>query len=186
MSFRRRTSETIASLQRELDALKAQVTEAAAPAAPPPVEETAPAEPLAPPLTGTSLTDLHDLLRELSTRVDGLDDRQLRDHERLSLRLEELTTQFTNQLVELDHELENAHQSLTSRLTAQDQRFDALSAARANGHDEKAEAALVEELRTNQVRIANDLARHEIAIRQDLAHLAELVNRSRPDRSAGG
>jgi hypothetical protein len=32
------------------------------------------------------------------------------------------------------------------------------------------------------VRIANDLARHEIAVRQDLAALAELVSRSRSAR----
>jgi exonuclease VII large subunit len=187
MSFRRRTSETIAGLQQELDALKAQVAQASPPpsppAPPPPPPPTAAAAPLTPPAPGNSLAEVHDLVRELSQRVEGLDQRQLRDHERLSLRLEELTTQFTNQLVELDHELDSAHQSLTSRLTAQDQRFDALTTARANDHDDESATALVEELRTNQVRIANDLARHEIAIRQDLANLAELVHRSRPERS---
>jgi hypothetical protein len=129
---------------------------------------------------------VRDLVRQLSDRVDGLDSRQLADHERLSLRLEELTTQFTNQLLEIGGELDAGHQHLRSQLAAQDQRLDELSvaataAASTNGKPTP-EAALIDELRTNQVRIANDLARHEIAVRQDLAALAELVNRSRSAR----
>jgi hypothetical protein len=183
MSFRRRTSESIAELQRELASLKAQGT----PSETAEASEAEDASTLPPPSLGTSLTDVHDLVRQLSDRVDGLDSRQLRDHERLSLRLEELTTQFTNQLREIGGELDAAHQQLGSQLAAQDQRLDELSAAAneavasANGKPTP-EAALVEELRTNQVRIANDLARHEIAVRQDLAALAELVNRSRSAR----
>ena len=129
--------------------------------------------------------EVHDLVRQLGERVDGLDARQVADHERLSLRLEELTTQFTNQLLEIGGELDTAHQHLTSQLAAQDQRFEELSAAaaaRPNGTAGAPDQALIEELRTNQVRIANDLARHEIAVRQDLATLAELVNRSRSAR----
>jgi hypothetical protein len=118
------------------------------------------------------------MVRSLADRVDGLDARQLQDHERLSLRLEELTTQFSNQLVEMGHELDGGHQQVASQLAAQEQRLEELATAAAGG-GRNGEAALVEELRANQVRIANDLARHEIAFRQDLAALAELVNRSR-------
>jgi hypothetical protein len=105
MSFRRRTSESIAELQRELAELRAQVPNGESSPAEPgePAELTAPTDdaPLPPPPPGTSLTDVHDLVQGLSDRVDGLDARQIADHERLSLRLEELTTQFTNQLLEI-------------------------------------------------------------------------------------
>jgi hypothetical protein len=177
MSFRRRTTESIAELQRELETLKTGQTAPPPPPAPP--SEGA----LLPPSPGTSLTEVHELVRALGDRVDGLDHRQLEDHERLSLRLEELTTQFTNQLLEIGGELDAAHQHLTSQLTAQEQRFEALAAASNAGNGAGAPPpALVDELRTNQIRIANDLARHEIAVRQDLAALAELVNRSRSAR----
>jgi hypothetical protein len=178
MSFRRRTTETIADLQRQLVSLTATVAESAAVAA----AEPASAQPdpaLAPPAPGTSLTEVQDLVRSLADRVDGLDTRQLQDHERLSLRLEELTAQFSNQLVEIGHELDGGHQQVASQLAAQEQRLEELAAVAAAGEGQNGEAALVEELRANQVRIANDLARHEIAFRQDLAALAELVNRSR-------
>ena len=179
MSFRRRTTETIADLQRQLASLTSTVSEqssAAAAVEPPPAY---PDPTLAPPSPGTSLTEVQDLVRSLAERVDGLDARQLQDHERLSLRLEELTAQFSNQLVEMGHELDGGHQQVASQLAAQEQRLEELAAVAAAGGGHNGEAALVEELRANQVRIANDLARHEIAFRQDLATLAELVNRSR-------
>ena len=179
MSFRRRTTETIADLQRQLASLRATVGEQSSPASavepPPAFADRA----LAPPSPGTSLTEVQDLVRSLAERVDGLDARQLQDHERLSLRLEELTAQFSNQLVEMGHELDGGHQHVASQLAAQEQRLEELAAVAAAGGGHNGEAALVEELRANQVRIANDLARHEIAFRQDLAALAELVNRSR-------
>jgi len=177
MSFRRRTTETIANLERQLAALTATVDEHSSTVAadqPPAIADPT----LAPPSPGTSLTEVHELVRSLADRVDGLDARQLQDHERLSLRLEELTTQFSNQLVEMGHELDGGHQQVASQLAAQEQRLEELAAAAAGG-GRNGEAALVEELRANQVRIANDLARHEIAFRQDLAALAELVSRTR-------
>jgi hypothetical protein len=188
MSFRRRTSETIADLQRQVEALRVEVKDAPGGPSipPPPTVSPGPDAALAPPPPGTSLTEVHDLVKSLGERVDGLDARQLGDHERLSLRLEELTAQFSNQLVEMGHELDDGHQHVASQLAAQEQRLEELAvaasvaASRAGsvGPNDNA-AELVEELRANQVRIANDLARHEIAVRQDLAALAELVNRSR-------
>jgi DNA repair exonuclease SbcCD ATPase subunit len=179
MSFRRRTTETIADLQSQLASLTATVSEQASAAAAPEPPPAFPDPTLAPPPPGTSLTEVQDLVRSLAERVDGLDARQLQDHERLSLRLEELTTQFSNQLVEMGHELDGGHQQVASQLAAQEQRLEELATVAAAGGGHNGEAALVEELRANQVRIANDLARHEIAFRQDLAALAELVNRSR-------
>ena len=179
MSFRRRTTETIADLQRQLASLTATVAEQSSAVDAAEALPTLPDPTLAPPSPGTSLTEVHDLVRGLAERVDGLDARQLQDHERLSLRLEELTAQFSNQLVEMGHELDGGHQQVASQLAAQEQRLEELAAVAAAGGGHNGEAALVEELRANQVRIANDLARHEIAFRQDLATLAELVNRSR-------
>ena len=75
----------------------------------------------------------------------------------------------------MGHELDGGHQQVASQLAAQEQRLEELAAAAAAAGRQNGEAALVEELRANQVRIANDLARHEIAFRQDLAALAELV-----------
>jgi hypothetical protein len=183
MSFRRRTSETIVDLQRQLADLTTKMGDGQAVAAQPPPVPTASADALAPPLPQTSLADIHDLVKSLGDRVDGLDARQLGDHERLSLRLEEVTTQFSNQLVEMSRELDDGHQQVARQLAAQEQRLEELgaSATKADGSDgeDDGRAKLVEELRANQVRIANDLARHEIAVRQDLAAMAELVNRSR-------
>jgi hypothetical protein len=176
MTFRRRTSETIAGLQRELEAMRSEMA-----AKPLPAPPASPVTSLEPPSPGTSLTEIHDLVRGLAKRVDGVDRRQLEDHERLRLRLEELTAQFTNQLTEMGHELDAAHRQLSSELAAQAQRFDALGSAAGNG-DGARPSAVLDELRTNQVKIANDLARHEIALRQDLAALADLVNRSRTGR----
>ncbi len=122
------------------------------------------------------------MINALAGRVDGLDERQRTDHGLVSLRLEELTAQFSNQLTELSNELETGHKQMTSQLAAQDQRLEEL-VQRSATDDGPGQDALVEELRSNQIRIANDLARHEIAFRQDLAALAELVNRSR--RSPG-
>ena len=173
MSFRRHTRETIADLQRQVASLTTTIADRQAGPA------YAEGGTMAPPSPGTSLADIQDLVRTLTDRVDGLDARQVQDHERLGLRLEELTAQFSNQLVEMGHELDGGHQHVASQLAAQEQRLDELVAAMATSRNGNGQVALVEELRANQVRIANDLARHEIAFRQDLAALAELVNRSR-------
>ena len=85
---------------------------------------------------------------------------QLRElDERLSgvdARVTHMTTAITNQLHELDSEIER----LASTADA-------------------ASAETVSELRANQVRIASEQARYAIALRQDLAELAELLRRSR-------
>jgi hypothetical protein len=170
MSFRRRTNEALAQLQRQVADLGTKVQ----PAVPAPPGESS----FDAPTPGTSLADLSDMINALAGRVDGLDERQRTDHGLVSLRLEELTAQFSNQLTELSHELEAGHKQMTSQLAAQDQRLEEL-VQRSAADDGPGQDALVEELRSNQIRIANDLARHEIAFRQDLAVLAELVNRSR-------
>jgi chromosome segregation ATPase len=72
-------------------------------------------------------------------------------------RLTAMTTEITHQLHELGTELEG--------LASSSQNSEALHA--------------IEILRTSQTRIANEQARYEIAFRQDLAELAELIRRQR-------
>ena len=73
MSFRRRTTETIADLQRQLASLTATVAKQSSAVA---ADEPRPAVPdpgLAPPRPGTSLTEVQDMVRSLADRVDGLE-----------------------------------------------------------------------------------------------------------------
>ena len=71
-------------------------------------------------------------------------------------RVVQITTELTNQLHEIDSELE-------------------LLATTADA----ASAETVTELRANQVRIASEQARYAITLRQDLAELAELLRKAR-------
>ena len=71
-------------------------------------------------------------------------------------RVTQMTAAITNQLHELDADIE---------------KLSAMADA--------ASAETVNELRANQVRIATEQARYAIALRQDLAELAELLRRNR-------
>ena len=94
---------------------------------------------------GEEIDAVHLDLRALTDRLGGVDDR-----------VTQMTTAITNQLHELDADIEKL-------------------AAMADA----ASAETVNELRANQVRIANEQARYAIALRQDLAELAELLRRNR-------
>jgi hypothetical protein len=200
MGFRRRTNDQLAQLRAELDGLRAleQERRAAAEVATRAQSEVATAEastatpdtdtPAAPafepPAPGSSLDDVRAALEALSERVDGLDVRHTTDRERVQARLDEITVLLTNQLTELSSELEAGHASLRTQLDAQSARVEELASEAArlaeatpSPADDERVIALLEELRSNQVRIANDLARHEISVRQDVATLAELVKR---------
>ncbi|MEY3987086.1 MAG: hypothetical protein RL080_426 [Actinomycetota bacterium] len=72
-------------------------------------------------------------------------------------RIVSMTSELTHQLHELGSELEN--------LANSEQSAETLHA--------------IDVLRTSQTRIANEQARYEIAFRQDLAELAELIRRQR-------
>ena len=71
-------------------------------------------------------------------------------------RVAQMTTEITNQLHELNSEIEHL----------------------ANAAD-AASAQAVADLRSNQVRIASEQARYAITLRQDLAELAELLRKTR-------
>jgi predicted nucleic acid-binding Zn-ribbon protein len=94
---------------------------------------------------GTELDSVHNDLRTITERLTGVDSR-----------VTHMTAAITNQLHELDAEIER----LSSTADA-------------------ASAEAVSQLRANQVRIANEQARYAITLRQDLAELAELLRRSR-------
>jgi predicted nucleic acid-binding Zn-ribbon protein len=83
--------------------------------------------------------------------------------------------------------------TLEQRLTLFDQRLSATSAEMSNQlhelgneiqalidkQEDPASLAALEQLRINQTRIANEQARYEIAFRQDLAMLAEIIRENR-------
>jgi predicted nucleic acid-binding Zn-ribbon protein len=84
-------------------------------------------------------------LRALEDRLHGVD-----------ARVTHMTTAITNQLHELDSEIDRLAKTADA-----------------------ASAETVSELRANQVRIAGEQARYAIALRQDLAELAEMLRRAR-------
>jgi hypothetical protein len=79
--------------------------------------------------------------------------------------------------------------TIEQRLSVFDQRVSALSSEMSNQlhelgneiqalldkQEDPASRAALEQLRINQTRIANEQARYEIAFRQDLATLAEII-----------
>lgn len=95
-------------------------------------------------------SDERHRLEQLTAKLDDLD-----------ARVTAVSTELTNQLIELGSEM------------------DALAEQR-NGHDpDVGHEQVVGELRSGQVRLANEQARYQIAFRDDLALLAEEVRRPR-------
>ena len=173
MSFRRRTNEALAQLQQPGRRPRRRRRSRLCP---PLLAESS----FDAPHPGTSLADLSDMVRTWPVGWTGSTSGSSATTSWLSLRLEELTAQFSNQLT---RDRQRARRPVTSRWPASSRRRSSASRSwrpRPPPVDgQRRRTALVEELRSNQIRIANDLARHEIAFRQDLAALAELVNRSR-------
>ena len=107
----------------------------------------------------TELANLRDELSQRSAQVDAMRNSFLILEERLSNvdgRITHMSEALSNQLHELDNEIE-----------------------RLSNMADSASAETVSQLRANQVRIANEQARYAIALRQDLAELAELLRRNR-------
>jgi chromosome segregation ATPase len=100
----------------------------------------------------TELTKRTNELSLVTAATNGLDQRI----SAIDTRMSGMSTELANQIHELGREIEQ----LASR-----------------EHDAETKAA-VEQLRTSQVRIANEQARYEIAFRQDLAQLAEQLRRN--------
>jgi hypothetical protein len=68
---------------------------------------------------------------------------------------------------------------MTSELTHQLHELGSEIETLVNSQDESSAQQAIDQLRTSQTRIANEQARYEIAFRQDLAELAELIRRQR-------
>ena len=110
----------------------------------------------------TLKTELVALREELTKRTNALSlvtamtnglDQKISD---IDQRVTKMTTELSHQIHELGSEIE----SLTK-----------------SSQDNASREAL-EQLRVNQIRIANEQARYEIAFRQDLAELVEQIRRT--------
>jgi predicted RNase H-like nuclease (RuvC/YqgF family) len=121
-----------------------------------------------------SLDDLNNKLTELAERVTitADDARQAKDqtatlHERIS----NVSTELANQLGELSREIDAiAGRAALPAMPPPMPLFEPTQSV---------PEELVDQLRTSQVKLANEQARYEIAFRQDLAMLAEQVKRSK-------
>ena len=86
---------------------------------------------------------------------------------------------LATKLADLDERVTAVSTELANQITELGREFDAASTSNGNGNGnghEVAEAALGE-LRNGQVRLATEQARYQIAFREDLARLAELLRR---------
>lgn len=124
-----------------------------------------------------SLESVNSQLAELSERVaiSAVDARQANDqaatlHERIS----NVSTELANQLGELSREIDglNGRHAVPSASSMPPPPAPLFESAQAVPPE------LVDQLRSSQVKLANEQARYEIAFRQDLAMLAEQVKRS--------
>jgi hypothetical protein len=141
----------------------------------PPAEATAP--PLPPPSVDAVTAPLRQAVDDLSARLDAAEHERVADRDRVDSRLTELSTTLTDQL----HELSGGLQTQEERLAAFRAELEALASEPAD--EPAAEGATdLEELRAGQARIANEVARHEIAFHQELAALADRLGRQRPTR----
>ena len=98
------------------------------------------------------LTKRTDALSLVTAMTNGLD-------QKISIidqRVTKMTTELSNQIHELGSEIESLTRS----------------------SQDNASREALEQLRVNQIRIANEQARYEIVFRQDLAELVEQIRRT--------
>jgi chromosome segregation ATPase len=117
-----------------------------------------------PPEPGASLDDVRKLVDDSAT--------QSREHEAAIAELRASAAGVDQRLAEVSETLTRQIEELGN------ERRDGTSGAVLP--DDVATLAHVDELKKNQVRIANEQARYEIAIRADLATLAEQLRRPKP------
>jgi hypothetical protein len=139
--------------------------------------------PLPAPVPPPDTTDLAVKVRALlGDPPPVIDPRRVADleaaHDRIEHRLGELSAVIANQFSELGGELDILEHGvarqladLEARLAAISQSATADASSSGNGHG----PAELEELRANQVRIANELARFSIAVREEMAALSPRV-----------
>ena len=139
-------------------------------------------KPLPRPFPTPDTDDLAAKVRQLLGDPDpGIDPRRVEALEaardRLELRLAELSVVVTNQLSELGGELDAAEHATAARLIEMEQQLATLteSVQAPAGQLRDPTADELAELRANQVKIANELARFSIAVREEMAMLAPRV-----------
>ena len=121
--------------------------------------------------------ELRAQVRELTTQIAALTSSQ----STTSSQLDELVTRLGSldaRIVQVGSEVTHQLGELSGDIDVLGRRADSLT-------DEIAHLAAlpqqVDGVRTDQVRLANEQARYEIAFRQDLAELAERLQRQRPE-----
>jgi hypothetical protein len=179
--FRRRSEPDpqLAELTTQIALLRARLDaiDQAAPARPatdaewqPPPPATTP--PLPPPNIDTLTAPLRQALDDLAARLDAAEAARIADRDRVDTRLTELSTTLTDQL----HELSGGLQTQEERLAAFRAELEALAA------EPEEDSGQFGQLLEGQTRIANEVARHEIAFHEELAALADRLARQRPSR----
>ena len=109
------------------------------------------------------------MLAERATATDA-EARAVRDHMALlDQRLTNVSTELANQLGELGRDIDSLGQRLPEST---------------DGGGAAISDEVAEDLRGGQVKLANEQARFEIAFRQDLAALAELLQKARGDEAS--
>lgn len=118
--------------------------------------------------------------RAVSEQMDFVHAELLQLREELSRRAAELDgvrrglDALEDRLSGIDGRITHMSGAITNQLHELDTEIERLAATA-----DTASAEAVGQLRANQVRIANEQARYAIAMRQDLAELAEMLRRSR-------
>jgi hypothetical protein len=152
----------LADLSTQVALLRARLDELGRPS---------PAPSLPPPGVDDLAAPVRRALDELAARLDAAEQAHAADRDRVETRLGELSTTLSDQL----HELSGGLEAQDERLAA----FRAELEALATDHDDGGPVA---DLLERQTRIANEVARHEIAFQQELAALADRLTRQRPSR----
>jgi hypothetical protein len=167
-------SRQLAALQSRLDAMEQAATRLPPPRPSSTLTRPPSTPPLPPPNVDALTAPLRDAVAQLAARLDAAEQERVADRQRVDTRLAELSTTITDQLDELSGGL----QTQEERLAAFRAELETLAAEPASDDD----GAPLEELRAGQARIANEVARHEIAFQQELAALADRLMRQRPGR----
>ena len=123
---------------------------------------------------------------ELRDRVNGLSDRMTAT-EALLGQLGQLAERMTanddavrrssEQVAALEQRVDSVSTELANQLSELGRDIDGLAQAARDAQSGTVDEAVVEALRSGQIKLANEQARYEIAFREDLAALAEHVRR---------
>ena len=119
----------------------------------------------------------------LTQRLDAVETAQRESTERVDARVGELSTAMNDQLREVSNEIDGGRKRVDEKLAAADSlTAGRLAAFRAELDRLAADDGRLDAVAEKQIRLANELARHEIALREELAAVADRLTRQRPNR----